>query len=91
MELIRPDDLRIAIGVKLTVASPAAKTAVGAATSHAREKLLDQIMSTLSGCVIVRPSPVGYQHGIFGLTEPHPFPDLADPLPAPCPKNGDRI
>ena len=79
MELIRHDDLRIHIGVKLTVHAKAG-----------RERLLDEIMSTLSEAVIVKPGMVGFhcsaRRGAFGVDEPHPFPDLLDNPSPPHPR-----
>lgn len=83
MELIRHKDLRSAISVNLTVLKPYVKKETGLAGA-CREEVLDAIMRALTGCVIVRPDLVGFNAsqklGRFGITEPHPFPELAEPI-----------
>lgn len=77
MHLIRHADLRIAIAVKLTVAKPSAQRTLGMVQNSDKEAVLDAIMSTIAGCVIVRPDIVRQQQaGQFGVSEPHPFPEL---------------
>ena len=72
MHIVTHTDLRLNIGVKIAVNR-----------KRKDEELLDAIMTTLSRCVIVKPDFVGFnasqKHGQFGVTEPHPFPELAEP------------
>lgn len=81
MRIIPPDDLRMQIAIKLTVMPGWVQTKTGI-RGLARDEALNAIMSALSECVVVAPDPVGFnadcKPGKFGLTEPHPFPELAD-------------
>jgi len=73
MHMLRHSDLRHNIAVKLTIHR-----------KRSDDELLDAIMSTLARCVILRPDFVGFnasqKHGLFGVAEPHPFPELAEPV-----------
>lgn len=79
MHLVRHSDLRINIAVNLTVLKPYVKKLTGL-TTQSQEELIDAIMRAMSGYVILAPdAPLNsYERGQFGVTEPHPFPDLVD-------------
>lgn len=79
MELIRHADLRSRISVNLSVLDKHVLKAANLQQWGTRDIVIDAIMRALSGCVIVRPDPVGYGHGMFGVSEPHPFPDMVTP------------
>lgn len=79
MELIRHADLRRRVSVTLTVMNKHVLKAANLTSHSAQDALVDAFMKALTGCVIVRPDPVGYGHGMFGLSEPHPFPDMVTP------------
>lgn len=79
MHLVRHHDLRIRISVNLTVLEPYVKKLTGL-TNQSKEELVDAIMRAMDGYVILAPdAPLNsYRRGEFGVTEPHPFPDLVD-------------
>jgi len=83
MRLVPLDDIRMAVEIKLTVLPKPAKRHLGMDATYERE-VVEAVMSALRGCVVVAPSMVGSnaggRHGVFGVDEPHPFPDL---LPGP--------
>lgn len=84
MRIVPPAELRSNFHVKLAATLPkwvAGATELG--PGIARERALDAIMSAMTGYVTVAPDMAADADGRgmpgrFGVTEPHPFPELIE-------------
>ncbi|WP_203310515.1 hypothetical protein [Sphingomonas beigongshangi] len=73
------------ISVALSVTTPYKQRATGINIEHVREEIVDDLVRRIMGSpesetVILRPSmcgsPLSPRHGVWGVDEPHPCPDL---------------
>lgn len=94
MKLVTRDEVRMMVSIALTVAAPYKKRAVGLVAEEARRDVTEDLVHRLMGApesesVILRPSLVGSplspSHGVWDVDEPHPHPELRNPVqPAPA-------
>jgi len=81
MHILPHHRIRLEMGVKLTTASKVAKRHFGLDARYADE-ILDHVMSVIRNCIVLRPDTVGMNTetklGEFGVSEPHPHPELID-------------
>ena len=81
MKLIDHNDLRMELRIKLSTMGKPARRHV-AMDAHYEKEIVERMMQVINNCLIVAPSMVGFntamRHGVFGVDEPHPFPDLVN-------------
>ncbi|RHW17159.1 hypothetical protein D1610_11460 [Sphingomonas gilva] len=81
MHIVDHDELRMRIGIQLKMLAGHQQRELGLKGERTANDAAAQIVARVfSGTVTVRPDLVEGEHrpGVFGLDEPHPFPDLVD-------------